>query len=332
MSLKIAIIGCGNIATGYHGPALKQYAALHPDVELVACCDTSEEKARQFAERFGVESRFTDFAEMLGRHRPDAVCLFTPAQVSCEIACRVLSMGFNLLLEKPPGRTNEEVTRLIAAAEASGKLVHVAFNRRHMPLVTRLCQSLREEVPPGDLHHIHYEFARWNRTDLDFSQTAIHGIDTIGHLAGSNYTRVDFRYQPLRQMGATVANTQMDCTFASGVTAHLSICPVAGVIIERAMVHARDHTFILNLPVWNAFDSPGRLQHLYRNELVLDIAGSDLPSGASPIESFGIYGEDAAFLDAVRAGESGCDKLRDSRQAVAIAEAMRRRESQYIEK
>ena len=50
----------------------------------------------------------------------------------------------------------------------------------------------------------------------------------------------------------------------SGVTAHLSFCPMAGVVVERAEIHARDHTLFVEIPMWNAYDSPGRLVHLER--------------------------------------------------------------------
>jgi hypothetical protein len=70
---KIAIVGCGGIATDSHGPALAYYARTHPDTELAACCDLDECKAAAYAKRFGFARHFTDLDELLDAVRPGAV-------------------------------------------------------------------------------------------------------------------------------------------------------------------------------------------------------------------------------------------------------------------
>ena len=329
MSLKIAVIGCGKMAGEYHGPAIAQYAATHPDTQLHACCDVVGRKATGFRDRFGFAHCETDYLYMLEKHAPDAVCLIVPDHLTCEMACQIMSRGFPVLLEKPPGRTIEELDRMIAVADSVHSLAQVAFNRHHMPLLAHLQGILRQQFSPSDIHHIQYDFVRWNRPDADFSVTAIHGIDAVGYLARSPYRTVQFHYSPLPHLGATVANVYLDCTFASGATAHLSFCPMAGAVIERATVHAQDHTFFLQLPVWDGFDSPGRLQHVHCEQLVTEILGTDLVPENAPFQTGGFYGEDAAFFDEVRAGGSGSDSLVAARQSVEIGQAMRDRAARY---
>ncbi len=58
-------------------------------------------------------------------------------------------------------------------------------------------------------------------------------------------------------LGPGVANIFMDAVMASGATAHLAFCPNAGVVVERAKVHAGGHSLFLQVPMWDAFDSPG---------------------------------------------------------------------------
>ena len=50
--LKVAVVGCGGIATGKHLPSL---AKLTEDVELVAFCDIIIERAQEAAKKYGVE-------------------------------------------------------------------------------------------------------------------------------------------------------------------------------------------------------------------------------------------------------------------------------------
>ena len=328
MSFKICSIGCGNIATTWHGPAYTRYVREHPDTQLLACCDVEDAKATEFANRFGYGHRYTDFQRMLPAEQPDAVTLTVPDTVTCELSCRIMEMGYPLLTEKPPGRTVEEIDRMITAAQAAGVPNQVAFNRRHVPLVRRLKRLLTQLLEPGQMQHIRYEFTRVGRNDADFSVTAIHAIDTARYLVGSDYQGVRFHYQPFPQLGPTSANIFMDCTFTSGVTAHLSICPVTGAATERVAVYAHDHTFFLQIPMWNGLDAPGHLLHVHRDKVQLDLLG-DPDTDNEPIVMSGFYGENASFFDTVRQGRMPKDDLRSARQSVAIAECLRQRQLDY---
>jgi predicted dehydrogenase len=126
-----------------------------------------------------------------------------------------------------------------------------------------------------------------------------------------------------------VANIFVDAVMASGATAHLAFCPVAGVVVERATVHAGRHTLHLRVPMWGAVDSPGRLEHYEGGAKVDDVAGA-APAEAPPAwELGGFYGEYEAFLGDLQAGRAPAPTLRDARQSVAIAAAVSRRESEY---
>lgn len=328
MSFKICVIGCGFMAVHYHGPAYVKYVSTHPDTELVACCDIDAAKAAAFAEQFGCARHYTDFEKMLDAEKPDAVCLNAPVELTCALSCRVLEMGYPLLTEKPPGRTVDELDRMIAAANASGVPTQVAFNRRYTPLVVELKRMVRSRFDPAAIQHVRYDFTRVGRTDPDFSTTAIHGIDTARFLADSDYARIRFHYQAFPNLGPATANIFMDCTFESGATAHLNFCPVAGVVTERATIHAHDNTFFLNIPVWNGSDTPGRLQHFEKDKLKLDRSGLEFSSG-DIFESNGFYGENAAFFDDVRAGRRPAGDLRSARQSVEVAQYLRERRTEY---
>ena len=235
---------------------------------------------------------------MLDAERPDAVSLVVPVERTGELAGLILEWGFPLLLEKPPGRTVAEVDRMIAAA---GGIVHqVAFNRRFAPLVRELKRRLDDVGSP--LQHVRYEMARVDRRDPDFSTTAIHGVDTVRFLAGSDYAEVRFRYQPLAGVGPGVVNVFLDAVMESGVTAQLGFCPLAGVVVERATLHARDHTFELHLGIWDSVDAP--------------VHG-------------GFYGEYESFLVALREGRPPSPSLEEARQSVAVMECMRERRNEY---
>jgi predicted dehydrogenase len=326
--VRLCLIGCGEHARVAHGPAQARYAATHPGVELAACCDLSGGRAEAHRRAFGFARAYTDPFLMLETEKPDAVALVVPVERTRALATAVLERGFPLLVEKPPGRSLEEVDALAAVAEAGGRRVShlVAFNRRFAPLVLDLRRRLDGA---SEIQHLHYEMTRVDRRDPDFSVTAIHGVDAVRYLAGSDYAEARFRYVELPSLGPGVANVFVDAIMTSGASAHLAFCPVAGVVVERATVHVRDETFFLNVPMWAAFDSPGRLQHLVRDRLAVEVTGDRLSEEAALFDLGGFYGEYVEFLGALAEGRRPRPGFRESRQSVDVAEHIRRRESEY---
>ncbi|MCI4354783.1 MAG: Gfo/Idh/MocA family oxidoreductase, partial [Thermoplasmata archaeon] len=281
--------------------------------------------------RFGFARAYGDGDAMVAAESPDAVAVVVPESVTVAVAVPLLERGIPLLLEKPPGRTVEEIDRLIAAADHGGRLVphQVALNRRYAPVVADLRRRLARVGPPEAIHHIHYEMTRFDRRDPDFSVTAIHGIDAVRFIAASDYAHVRFRYQERSELGPGVANVFMDAVMVSGATAHLAFCPVAGVVVERATVHAAGQTLFVHVPMWGAFDSPGRLQQLEAGALVSETIGTGVGGGAEPWELGGFFAEYEAFLGALVAGRTPSPSLRESRQSVAVAEVIRRRRDEF---
>lgn len=329
MSFKICTIGCGEHSTLYHGPSVKKYAALHGDVFLAACCDIDGEKAASYQKNFGFQKVYTDYLEMLDAEKPDAVCLIAPVELTYALASRVLDSGYPLILEKPPGTTREEVTKLVKLAERKNIPNRVAFNRRFAPLTRKFKELLDEKFKPEDIYNIYCEMLRVDRRDPDFSTTAIHVIDSVRFLAGSDYRDICFHYQELPHIGTGVANIYMDCTFASGAAAHLNLCPVSGVCLERTTVNLFNNTFYYYAPMWSEYDGKGRLMHLHGDEVMLDAMGMDISDGNELFEYTGIYYENASFFDDIRAGRSPSCDLASAVQSVEVAECIRNRVSNY---
>ena len=329
MVFKICLIGCGPHAVKRHGPSLKKYAIVNSDVELTACCDINEQKAVSFQNTFNFKRHYTDLSEMLDIEKPDAVSLISPVHLTADLAVRILEMGYPLIMEKPPGRTMEEIMRMIKAADKNNVPNRVAFNRRYTPLVRELKRMLTERFKPEEIHNIRYDLFRVNRKENEFSKTAIHAVDAVRFLSESDYRHVRFHYQDLPQLGENVTNIYMDCTFTSGATAHINICPVAGVNIERAAVNALNHTFFVNIPLWFEYDSPGRLTHIEKNKIVTDVTGNDISDGNELFESSGFYYENETFFNDLKSGIAPKGDLKSAVQSVEVAECMEKRLLEY---
>ena len=72
-SLRIALIGCGQIADAH----LQEIGRL-PSASVVALCDHHLDLARQAALRFGVDAIFDSVPRMLKQTWPDVVHVTTP--------------------------------------------------------------------------------------------------------------------------------------------------------------------------------------------------------------------------------------------------------------
>jgi predicted dehydrogenase len=325
--MKLCMIGCGEHARVAHGPSQARCARERTGLVLAGCCDLDAERAESFRREFGYARAFTDPAAMLDSERPDAAVVVVPVERTVAVGSLVLERGIPLLLEKPPGETVAEVDRLIAAADKGGEVPHqVAFNRRHAPLMRELRRRIEAA---GPLQHLHYEMTRVERRDPDFSTTAIHGLDAVRYLAGCDYAAARFRYRELPGLGPGVANIFVDAVMASGATAHLAFCPVAGVLVERATVHAHSHTLLLHVPMWSGVDSPGRLWHFVGGKLSDELSGDRVGDGTALHELGGFYRETVAFLDAVAADRRPSPSLAESRQSVEIAQRIRERAPEF---
>ncbi|MBQ9358566.1 MAG: Gfo/Idh/MocA family oxidoreductase [Abditibacteriota bacterium] len=94
--IRLAIIGNGLIS---HAHAAG-FGAIE-GVKLVACCDIIEDKAKAFAEKYGIPSYYTDHRELLDREKPDAVSVAVPDAAHAVISMDALARGIHTLCEKP---------------------------------------------------------------------------------------------------------------------------------------------------------------------------------------------------------------------------------------
>jgi len=127
MAIKLGFIGTGSIAHA-HGDA---YRKMGDRIEYVACCDLNEERAKNFAEKYGFKKYYTDYKQMLAENQFDAieVCTWNSAHAECTIAA--LNAGANVKCEKPMAMNTEEAIAMKEAAEKNGKLLMIGFVRRH---------------------------------------------------------------------------------------------------------------------------------------------------------------------------------------------------------
>lgn len=316
MSVSICLIGCGVHATVAHGPSLHHLAREESGIVLSACCDLDAAKAEDFRRTFGFRRSYSSIERMLEEETPDALCLILPPERAAVIMRSLAVHQIPILLEKPPGLTVRDVEMLNEVASRHGTPVQVGFNRRFMPLLTRAQQLLADLIGPEAVWQVNYDMIRWQRTEADFSITAIHGLDASGFVARSPAAKARFHYQSLPP-GVTATTVEADC--ASGAIVRCNFLPVAGATLERISIHGSQTSATVDLPIWGSSDKPGLLRIWQNDSLILEEHGEGGPDHVQ----WGFAAQMKAFLDAVRDGVPLHPSLEDAIQPVWLMESMR---------
>lgn len=324
---KICVIGCGNMSESGHGPAFKKYKNDYNNVCLCACCDINEERAKNYMETFGFNSYYTDYKKMLEEMKPDVVSLISPVHLTCSMSIEIMKMGFNVIMEKPPGKNREEIELMIKQAEKSKVNVRTSFNRRYTPLILELKDRIAKTGEK--IINITYHMYRYNRVDNDFSTTAIHAVDVVKNIAGADYKEVSISYNDRPELGENVKNIFLNAEFENGAYAQISFAPVAGAVIERLSVNTLNNTFFVDLPVWNNIDVPGKLVHIENNQKVETITGDMLSDSTQMYELTGFYDENRLFFEHLRNNDEIICDLESAIQSVEIEDCIRNSQTSY---
>lgn len=127
---KVCIISCGMITNSAHIPA---YRHFDDEFEIVAVCDINEKSAKDTAEKHGIAHYYTNAEEMLKVEKPDVVSVCVPNCFHKEYTMLALSMGCNVLCEKPLAFTKADAEEMFEYAKKQGKLLMACQSMRYTP-------------------------------------------------------------------------------------------------------------------------------------------------------------------------------------------------------
>ena len=108
---SVAIIGCGSRGQNVYG---KYMFASADKFKIVALCDTNERMLDLSKERFGVakENCFLDGEEFFSKKRADVIVIATQDRDHVSMCVKALSLGYDVLLEKPISDDRAEIELL----------------------------------------------------------------------------------------------------------------------------------------------------------------------------------------------------------------------------
>ena len=139
MTLRVGIIGVG-WGTIVHLPA---YRAID-GFEVTAFCSRTPEKLAAAADRFGIESTSTDWAEFVQRDDIDVISCAAPVAFHHPITLAALAAGKHVMCEKPLALTAAQCAEMVAAAASAGTATATSFELRWLPDRSRVRQLVRD--------------------------------------------------------------------------------------------------------------------------------------------------------------------------------------------
>ena len=141
--VKVGLVGLGEVAQIVHLPILQQLADRF---EIAALCDVSSGLLRAVGERYGVERRYTDAAELAVQPDLDAVLVLNSDEYHAEHTVAAVRNGKHVLVEKPMCLTLREADEIIRARDEAGVQVMVAYMRRFAPAFVQAVEEVKR--PP----------------------------------------------------------------------------------------------------------------------------------------------------------------------------------------
>lgn len=167
--VKWGIVGAGDVCERKSGPPLYQVARSR----LQRVYRRNRPAAEDFVARHGHGTVAESYATLLADPEVDAVYVATPHHLHAEHSIAALEAGKHVLVEKPMALSTTDCDRMIAAADAAGRALAVAYYRRGYPAVL----EARRIVASGALGTVH-------RMAINAEFPTSHRIDLVHYILG----------------------------------------------------------------------------------------------------------------------------------------------------
>lgn len=127
--VRVGVLGAGAWARFAHLPGYKR----DPRCELVAIADPVVERAREFAQEFGIPHVYDSHEALIAREDLDLVDVCTPSATHFELTWAALQAGKHVLCEKPVAYDYRDTRRAAAFARERGLKTKLGFTFRYSP-------------------------------------------------------------------------------------------------------------------------------------------------------------------------------------------------------
>jgi len=219
--MKLGIIGTGRLGS-FHADK----AVAHPNIELAAVMDPSENSRKTLAAKHNVPDCATpdELFPLV-----DAVVIAAPTSTHYELGIRCLQRGLHVLMEKPMCASLSEAERLVEAAEESNVVLQVGHVEEFNPAWTA-AEPLLEKIRSGEpvlIDAVRCSGYTFRSTDVGaVFDMMIHDLDLVLSIVPSPIYSIDaVGFNVIGGPYEDIANTRI--RFANGSVANFFASRVA---------------------------------------------------------------------------------------------------------
>lgn len=145
------MIRAGIIGLGKMGISHAAIVRPHPEVEMVAVCDTSSLVLDAF-KKFGNVNVYTDYKKMIDNEKLDCVVVATPTRFHYPIVKYSLEKGIHTFCEKPFSLTTKEGEELVSLASQKWLVNQVGYHNHFIGTFRELKRLLKAGIL-GEIVH-----------------------------------------------------------------------------------------------------------------------------------------------------------------------------------
>ena len=212
---RVAVVGVGEFGKNH-----ARVAASSPRATLAAVVDTNPARAAELAAQHGCLA-LHDASELEGK--VDAAVIAVPTTAHAEIACRLMALGIDVLVEKPIASDLEGAGRIIACAEEHGRVLQVGHLERFNPAVIAL--ERHASLPLFfEIHRLSVFSPRSLDVDVVLD-LMIHDLDIVLNLATAELEEIRAAGVSVLSDKEDIANVRLQ--FRNGCVANLTASRVS---------------------------------------------------------------------------------------------------------
>ncbi|MGV3549578.1 Gfo/Idh/MocA family oxidoreductase [Rhizobium sp.] len=172
-TLKVGIVGCGEVTQIIHIPALRQ---LTGQFEITALCDVSPTVLEGVAGGFHSAETYSDYRDLAVSANVDVVLVANPHAYHTTVALAALDAGKHVFIEKPMSMTFSETDALGQAEKRAGKTVQVGYMRRYAGAFVEAVERIKSDRDNIRFARVQ-DFIGQNRIIIDDTSHVIRGAD-----------------------------------------------------------------------------------------------------------------------------------------------------------
>lgn len=330
MPIGFGIVGAGMISR-FHARALAEVRGA----KLVACCDSSVERAESLAKEFNCRA-YNSVEAMVADDAVDAVTIATPSGAHMEPAVVAASAGKHVIVEKPLDITLKRCDKIIAACEKAGVKLSAIFPSRFHDSSKLMKQAVEQQrfgrITLGDAYvkwyrtQQYYDSGAWRGTwALDgggaLMNQAIHTVDLLAWLMGpvaevQAYTAT-LAHERIEVEDVAVATLQFESGALGVIEATTAAYPG---YLKRIELHGSEGTAVLeeeDIKAWDFAKKTRGDAAVQRRMAVSKSTGG----GAADPAAIGHHGHTLQFqdfVDAIRKDRTPAIDGHEGRRSVEI--------------